>query len=272
MKKSNKRTKKKRKLLLGVLCLVFASVFIFSAYKVYTIIHGYNEAEKRYDLLMQSVLAADAATSAQGDDTAPAAETDPGSTEKDSSPVTVDFDELAKISDYVVGWLYLPDTVINYPVAQYRDNEYFLDRFIDGKVQVGGTLFVDCSCPGDFSGQNSVIYGHNMRDGSMFACLDDFGEQEFYNAHPVIYLSTPTCDYRIEVFSAFTTSAVSYVYTTFFPYASSFDDHISALRYMSEIKSEVEVGPDDRIVTLSTCAYSFDDARFVVIGKLVPME
>ena len=265
--------KKTKKLLLGVLCLIFAAVFIYSGYKVYTILRGYSAAEKRYDSLSDSV------TAQGGDDAAKAGGSIASGTGREADPlymdtsfITVDFDELAKISDYVIGWLYLPDSVINYPVAQYSDNDFFLNRFIDGNIQVGGALFADCGCPGDFSGNNTIIYGHHMRDGSMFASLGKYGEQEFYEANPIMYLYTPTQDYKLEIFSAFTTSDVSYVYNIFFPDENSFESHISSLRYMSDIKTDVEVGPEDHIVTLSTCDYSFNNARYVVIGKLVPIE
>ncbi len=278
-KKRIRRIRKRLRSLLPVLCVVFLLLICFSGWKVYSILHGYKTAERRYDSLAGSVVATAApsagGTAAAAPDASPAAENEtavdqPQDTAppREVSPVSVDFDALSVYGGDVVGWICLPHTAINYPVAQARDNEYYLDRFLDGTPISGGTLFADCVCPSDFSGKNTIIYGHNMKDGSMFALIDDYGDQSFFDQHPVMYLNTPTKNYRIDIFSCFTTDPVSYVYQTVFASTTDFDAHLRSLLAASEVSCQATVSPDDRIVTLSTCTYTGDDVRFVVCGKL----
>ncbi len=278
MKRSQKTKKLKRqgRALLAALCVLSLVLVGISGWKVYSIISSYKTAERRYDSLAGSAVAASgpaASGSAAPVPAAPASGTDqeqpqPAAPEEERSPVTVDFDVLRSYGGDVVGWICLPDTVINYPVAQARDNAFYLDRFLDGSPISGGTLFADCVCPSDFSGKNTIIYGHNMKDGSMFALIDDYAEQSFYEEHPVMYLNTPAQNYRVDIFSGFVTDPESYVYTSAFSSTEDFAAHLRSLYAASEIDCGVSVTPDDRIVTLSTCTYSGRDVRFVVCGKL----
>ena len=276
--KKTRKTKKRERLLLALLCTLFFALALFSAWKIYTILSGYQRAERRYDSLTGAVVVSSAPAPAAETSDSAASPSSPADGENDDrpqtaapqerSPVTVNFDELRRISGDVIGWLCLPDTIINYPVAQGRDNAYYLDRFIDGTPTAGGTLFADCSCPSDFSGKNTIIYGHNMRNGSMFALIDDYIEQSFYDEHPVLYLNTPTQNYRIDVFSGFTADPESFVYLTAFASDEEYASFLRALLASSEIDCGVEPSTDDRIVTLSTCTYSGEDVRFVLCGKL----
>ena len=260
--------------LLAALCILFLALVAFSGWKVYSILHGYKEAERRYDGLAGSVVSSPAIGEARP---SPAvlppednfSQEQPESTPpQEYSPVTVDFDALSRYGGRVVGWIYLPETVINYPVAQASDNEYYLRLFLDGKYIYGGTLFADYACPSDFSGQNTIVYGHNMKDGSMFALIDDYGDQSFFDQHPVMYLNTPTQDYRVDIFSCFTTDPESFVYQIAFASDGDYAAFLRALLDSSEVDCGVEPTTDDRIVTLSTCTYSGEDVRFVVCGKL----
>ena len=92
----------------------------------------------------------------------------------DIVPIQVDFDVLSKENQDVIGWLYCPDTSINYPVVQAADNEYYLHRLLDDSKNAAGTLFMDYRNSADLSDWNSVIYGHNMKNGSMFGSLPDY--------------------------------------------------------------------------------------------------
>ncbi len=266
--------KKLWRTLLTALIIILLLAALFSGWKIYSIQRGYHEASDRYNNLSGAVFSPQAGNAAGN--TAP--ETDDGTIvigsegPAERSPISIDFDELSLHSDAVVGWLYLPETAINYPVVQGRDNDYYLDHFIDGTPNVGGSLFADYTCPSDFSGRNTLIYGHNMRDGSMFALVDDYTDQAFYDAHPVMYLNTPQQNYRVDFFAGFTTDPESFVYTSAFAVDSDFTAFLNTVRYYSDFSSDVEVDASDRIVTLSTCTYSGDDVRFVLFGKLVEIE
>lgn len=187
------------------------------------------------------------------------------------APIKVDFDKLKRQNKDVIAWLYCEDTPINYAVVwRDDDNDYYLDHLINGEVNEKGTIFADKRNDTPFEEWNTVLYGHNMKDDSMFGVIDEYGEQEFYDAHPVMYLITPEKDYKIEICSAFLTGLES---TTFeFPRtvgnpAKTIDD---ITRY-SYIDTGIIPTEEDKLVSFSTC-YEQDDHRYVVIGILRELE
>ena len=189
--------KKILRVLLGALAFVLITLILYSLWQIYSIRQGYEESARRYDDLSLAVVAAPQPTAAPPAENTPAgitpsslpAEEGEAPEETETSPVSVDFEALRQLGGDVIGWICLPDTVINYPVVQGRDNSYYLDHFPDGTSSVGGSIFADCACPSDFSGQNTILYGHNMRDGSMFALIDDYIDPAFCEAHPFFYLN-----------------------------------------------------------------------------------
>lgn len=258
--------KKTTKTLLTILCVVFICVFAFSGYKLYSIIHEYKVSERMYNGLSGQFVS-------KGDNDRPTLdkpkEEEQGPTE--ISPITVDFDALLNTSSDVIGWLYSADTVINYPVVQAEDNFFYLYRFIDGTYNGGGSLFMDCTNYSDFSGKHSVIYGHHMNDGSMLASICNYRKQEYYDAHPVLYLNTPTQNYRVEPFSGFVTAADSAAYTMDFANDAEYSAFLEKMKGFSDFDCDVEMTAEDRMITLSTCTYEYDNARFVLMCKLIPI-
>ena len=111
-----------------------------------------------------------------------------------------------------------------------------------------------------------------MNDGSMLASIRNYNDQEYYNEHPVMYLNTPTQNYKIEIFSAYTTDAESDTYKMFFESEDDFARHLDDWRVQSLVATNVDVSVDDHVITLSTCTYDFYNARFVVQGKLTPVN
>lgn len=259
--------KKQTRILLTVLCLVFLSVFAFSGYKLYSIMHEYNTAKRMYNGLSGEFVA-----QTEKEQTPAQTQTPEEEEPREVSPITVDFDALLAQSKDVVGWLYCADTVINYPVVQGEDNDFYLYRFIDGTYNGSGSLFVDFRCTGDFSGELSVIYGHHMQNGTMLASICNYGKQEYYDAHPVLYLNTPTQNYRVEVFSGFITAADSSAYTWDFASDAEYAAYLEKMKGFSDFACDVEVGVEDRVIMLSTCTYEYDNARYVLYGKLIPID
>lgn len=252
--------KKSTKILLTVLIVILAVVFAVSAYKLISTLHEYKVADNMYSNLNNRFVTGKTVEEKKDEYT-------------EFSPISVDFDELLKQSSDVVGWIYSEDTPINYPVVQGEDNDFYLHRFMDGTWNPSGTIFLDIACEGDFTSRNTIVYGHHMNDGSMFASLSLYRRngQEYYDEHPVMYLNTPSQNYKIEVFSGILTDAESDVYAVSFSSEESFVDYIQRMKSQSVFESAVEVQPEDNIVTLSTCAYDFDNARFVIQGRLVPI-
>lgn len=269
--------KKTTKILLIVLCVVCLIVAGVSAYKLISILGEYKAAVESYDQMSQSFVTTDADIPEENKPVETPAPADEATVETknpvvEKSPITVDFESLLAQNNEVVGWLFSEDTVINYPIAQADDNDKYLHHMLDGTYNSSGTLFVDCECAPEFAGANTIVYGHNMKNGSMFYSLHNYIDQAYYDAHPFMYLNTPTQNYRIEIFSAFICNYDSDTYTLSFPSENDYVDFINKMKSQSDFQSDVEVTGNDRVITLSTCTYEYDNARYVVMGKLVPLD
>lgn len=186
----------------------------------------------------------------------------------------VDWKALKKVNPDVQGWLYQKGTVINYPVVQGTDNDTYLHMRFDKQWSGGGTLFVDCRMEKNFKGFNSIIYGHHMKDGSMFRSIRGYTKEDgYYDKHKTLELATPHGNYHLVVFSAFITKA-----TDEDTYKMTYDEaekqaYIDRAWERSELpitRDSVDVTKNDRLVTLSTCAYDYEEARYIVMCKMVP--
>lgn len=186
----------------------------------------------------------------------------------------VDWKALKKVNPDVQGWLYQKGTVINYPVVQGTDNDTYLHTRFDKQWSGGGTLFVDYRMEKDFKGFNSIIYGHHMKDGSMFRSIRGYTKEEgYYDKHKTLELATPHGNYHLVVFSAFITKATdenTYKMTYDEAEKQAYIDRAWEKSELSVTKDSVDVTKDDRLVTLSTCAYDYEEARYIVMCKMVP--
>lgn len=185
----------------------------------------------------------------------------------DEAPLDVDFSRLCSEYPDIAAWLYSEDTPINYPVMQAKDNSYYLKRLPDGSRNRNGSLFIDCANANDFSDLNTIIYGHNMKDGSMFGTLDEYAGQDYYEAHKVIWLLTPNGKYKLRPVAGYVTGADSEAYAIHYDSEELYTSLKAALS-QSRFDSGADILNISRIVTLSTCAYDFDDARFVLVCSL----
>ena len=190
----------------------------------------------------------------------------------EAAPIVVDFEALKAVNEDVVGWIYCEGTPIDYPVVQCADNDYYLHRSYDGSYSASGAIFTDANNRAGFVDCNTIIYGHHMKNGSMFACLSEWEEQEFYEEHPVIWLLTPEQDYRVDLFSGCTTSAHADIYTIYPESCEESDLYVEKVLAQSDFQPVLQPEGTGRHVLLSTCAYVFDDARYVLFGELVPAD
>ncbi|MCR5201969.1 MAG: class B sortase [Lachnospiraceae bacterium] len=188
------------------------------------------------------------------------------------APIQVDFDGLLRLNKDVQGWLYQPKTGINYPVMKTDDNNYYLHHMIDGKYNYSGTLFIHCNNKADFEDYNTVIYGHNMKNGTMFGTIDNYDDENYYRAHPVFYYLTPEKNYRLDVYSGYVAPKKSDSYQIDFKSDKEYEIFKRTLYDRSAFNSYIELEEVDKSVTLSTCAYDFKDARFVVHANLVEID
>lgn len=245
------------------LIIIFAIVFVVSSAGAGMTLYEYYQADKEYGDLQNRYIAKPSNKTETEDDVS--------KTPKEAAPIIVDFDALLKENSDIIGWLFCENTPINYPVVQAKDNDYYLRRDLNGKYLRTGTLFADFRCSAVGTGQIHIIYGHNMKNSSMFGTLLNYGKQEYYAAHPVLYYLTPDNDYKIELFSGFTANANSNIYRTEIGETADFEAFLQELIAKSTFTSNVSVGGNDKIIMLSTCSYEFNNARYVVFGKLTPL-
>jgi len=167
-----------------------------------------------------------------------------------------------------VGWLYLPDTNINYPLMQGEDNEFYLHHAYDGSYMMAGSVFLDCRCNPNFMNPINVVYAHNMKNGSMFAGVIKFKNAEYFNTHRYGWLSTADKVYRIDFFSVAVTDWQDSIYDGSQPVS----DWMSRIQNLSQISAGISYDETDRFISLSTCSNEFANARTVLTGKLVEVK
>jgi len=193
--------------------------------------------------------------------------TNPGSpAANDEWQPYVDFDALREKYPEIIGWIKLNGTPINYPVMQHNDNDFYLTHLPDGTQQRGGAIFLDYRNTPDFADKSILIYGHETRMGDMFGTLKHYRNQEFYDNNPTIDLYTPEEDFKIILFAGHLAHSIRDHPPLEFENDEEFLEYIRQIRSKSVFNSDVEVTAEDRIVSLVTCAYDFNNARLIVVG------
>ncbi len=177
----------------------------------------------------------------------------------------VDFSALQAINPEIITWIDIPGAGISYPVVHGRDNEYYLSHSAERSANKSGAIFTDMANKADFSDQNTVIYGHNMKDGSMFAGLHQYENADFFAAHPLINIYLPDGGKNTyEIISAYVTKAESDTYSINFTDEDAFEAYKRAARERSAV--ETKTAANGNIITLSTCIQNEQDTRYVVVA------
>jgi len=181
----------------------------------------------------------------------------------------MDFVALGEKFPGAVGWIKLEGTAIDYPIMHWTDNDYFLGHLPDGTSHRSGSIFLDYRNSPDFSDKSILIYGHASRTQEMFGSLKNYRGQDYYDTHPAAYIYTPDRDYALFFVAGYLVDSGTETPPMSFKDDEDFLKHIENIKRRSFFESEIEVGPNDRIVNLCTCAYDFDNARLILVGKLV---
>ena len=189
-------------------------------------------------------------------------------------PFTVDWDYLASVNSDIVGWLYCPGTVINYPVVQSPDHDYYLNHGFDGSSNTSGTLFADRDSVAGVTQSNLIIYGHNMKDESMFGTLKGYVDKSYYDEHPVFYYLTPSQSYRVELLCAHIVDAVSENFPTYFSSSESQQTYLNNITSSAYWINYDAVSTEYQLITFSTCtsAAGKNDPRLLVHGIMIPIQ
>ena len=280
MSRRRKRTKTLGDVIRLIVMLAALVVFLYSGYTLYGFYKEYKKSSDEYDNLENSYAVDqeqesenidnleddDALQSISGQEVRTVFEDG----EEKTLPVLknpIDFTQLLSVNSDIVGWLRIRALDISYPVVQGKDNDYYLHRTFEKTDNFAGCLFVNSYNMGDFTDQNTIIYGHNMKNGSMFGKLKNFNDPEVFKKSRYFWIFTPDFIYQYRIFSASVVDKTGLTYQISFT-DDEFDQFISRAYSNSVVDNQdVTVTKEDRIVTLSTCTGD-DSTRFVVMGKL----
>ena len=180
----------------------------------------------------------------------------------------IELDKLMEAYPEMVGWVYFEDGHISYPIMQTEDNEKYSKLDYTGNEAPTGAIFLDYRSAADFSDANSIVYGHNMKDGTMFGSLREYRKDPaYYNDHQYFQIITPHKTYRYLIFEYMDVPETYVLYDYVAEAALEFVKDAEPVRIKSYMDSEIPVTKDSKVVTLSTCTRK-DDLQFVVLGVL----
>jgi sortase B len=168
----------------------------------------------------------------------------------------------------VIGWLTIPNTNIDYPVVMAKDNTYYLTNSAEKKPSKAGAIFMDCRNADAYEQHHLIIYCHNMRDGSMFHDLRNYKLEDFFNNNRLIELTIGDTEMAFEVYAAFVVEVDKVGFTTtHFGSAEDFAQYMNQLAALSKFSTGVTIMPSDQVLTLSTCTYELENARYIVQAR-----
>ena len=180
----------------------------------------------------------------------------------------MDFEALREVNSDVLGWIVIPGTAISYPLVQGEDNQYYLKHTWKKWASAVGAIFLECRNSADLSDFNTIIYGHRMNNGSMFASLKYYKKQSYWAQHPYVYITDSNGSYKYEIFAAYEVSTIGSAYQIGFSGDESKQAFLDDCIGQSVIETGVTPTVQDRILTLSTCTGNGHATRWVVQARL----
>ena len=180
------------------------------------------------------------------------------------------FEELKAQNEDVIGWIEIPDTEISYPLMQGDDDQYYLKHTFSGNKNSAGSIFVEYQNKPDLTDRHTIIYGHNMKNGSMFGGLKEYRNASYLVDHPMVYIDLEDGTHAYQIFSCYETPANSNTYTIGFASQPDgrYEQFVQTLKNSSAYDTGIDVSKNDRVITLSTCTKRSEN-RFVVHAKKV---
>lgn len=249
IKKINKGSNNKE--IVHTLCFIAGIALIcFSAYKVIDYISDLKKSNDVYEIMNDEV-------------------SDNSKKEKEwYNYIDIDISDLKKENQDIIGWIFFEDEDISYPVLYSGDNERYLYTSVDNRSSRTGSIFMEAGNKTDFMDLHTILYGHNMKDLSMFGKLRYYyQDEEYYKNHQYFQIVLDGKKYRYQIFGYEKVLNSDKVYTLFEKNDREFESYIDYLNKISYNNTGVNVSVDDKIVTLSTCTNG--EERFVVHGVLI---
>lgn len=241
--------RKKNSVLLPAVAILCLGILGFSLFQLVGIYLEYKSGTEEYEELRQNTR-------------------DELSEETGERQQRISFLELREQNPEVVAWIEIPDTQIDYPVMYTDNNDYYLNHTFSGEVNSAGSIFIETLNASDFLDMHTIIYGHNMKNGSMFGGLKQYRTASFLEEHPVIYLDLEDGTHIYQIFSCYETRVDSESYTIGFQPNEVYEEYLEMIKERSAYDTGVDVSVQDYIITLSTCT-SDDMMRYVVHAKKI---
>ena len=267
------KKKKKSDLTYNILLVIFALIFIGSAAYLFQYYYASHKSEKKVDELQELIVEDDTPAGTEADGT-PVKPAEPEFVEINGVRLQKKYEKIYERNNHFIGWLEIKGTKVNYPVVQTpEDEEYYLRRDFDGEKSTAGTLFADTSSDIEKPSDNILIYGHNMKAGTMFHDILQYDSEDFYKEHKYIQFNTIYGDGTYEVIAAFREEIREVDYGGFKYYQffdaqteEEFTDYVSNCQARTNYQTDRTAKYGDKLITLSTCSYHADEGRYVVVA------
>ena len=228
-----------KRMINNILLIICIFIFCISTWKLYGYYRSYKKAKDTYSKIAKK------------------------NVKISKNERKIDFKKLKSQNQDIAGWIYIRGTTIDYPIVQGKDNEEYLHQDFNKKKSSSGTIFLDNNCKKDFTSDNNIIYGHHMKNGTMFAQLLKFREKSFLKKHNEIMIFTPDRTIHLKVISAYAQKAQNKIPVTFANDKQK-KAYIKKIESMSEQTIKTSRINDSHIYTFVTCSYEGEDNRTYV--------
>lgn len=258
-RRRRKKNKRKGNIVSNLILVLALAIFLFSGYKLYTIYSEYHKGDEEYESIVNEVVIIE-----------PSEDMDKSEAET-QMVFKVDFETLQSINKEVVGWIRFDNPEkISYPIVQGSDNEKYLTKTVEGKKNSSGSIFMDASNSADFTDKNTFIYGHNMKNGSMFGQLRKYKNIDFYKENPYFYIYTPDGkEVKYQIYAVCIVEDTSESYNKFYADDAAYLEYLKYIKSISRYDTGVEVTASSQLVSLSTCTNVSETQRMIVHGVKV---
>lgn len=260
-----------RKIIYSALIVLCLAVALLSSWMIYQHLKESEKQAEIYDALANHV----SLKEVEYQDSA--ANTATETSENQAPDILPEYTEIYEQNSDMVGWIYIADTNINYPVMQSpEDPNFYLKHSFDMRASNHGCPYLNANCDVSKPSDNLIIYGHRMKDGSMFADLDNYTSKAFWESHRTITFNTLTQRQTYEVIAVFkvatgTGSASEFKYYSFTDASSpaEFEDYIFRAKSKALYDTGITAEYGEKLLTLSTCEYSNHNGRLVLVAKKI---
>ena len=242
------------KVISNIILVIAVVVFVIAGYKLFTILSEYNKGSSEYKKIEKEVITIETVVDEE--------------TGEEKEVFQVDFETLQAMNSDVVAWIRFDQPEkISYPVVKGSDNDKYLKTTVEGKRNSSGSIFMDTYNTGDFSDRNTFIYGHNMKNGSMFGQLRKYKNADYCKENPYFYIYTPDGkEIKYQVFAVCIVEDTAQSYTKNFADDAAYEDYLKHIQSIARYDVDVELNAQSQIVSLSTCTNVTETQRLLVHG------